>query len=180
MLFYASPLYSYILVLHNLMCRSHILLYADPIYSDISVMYTFRCQSFMLLYSGPTYSHRPMLYTLLCRQYILLYAGPTYSYITNLVCYTYFHWFFSPECQHKFRKQTGYIFQSPKQIKTWTTNITLHWINGIIRNNKCMFTKLNAVFYTHNGCMNKKILQRLIPSQIPDRFSKLLSSMAVP
>jgi hypothetical protein len=28
--------------------------------------------------------------------------------------------------------------------------------------------------------MNKKILQRLIPSQIPDRFSKLLCSMAVP
>jgi hypothetical protein len=42
-------------------------------------------------------------------------------YITNLVCYTYFHWFFSPECQHIFGKQTGYIFQSPKTIKTWTT-----------------------------------------------------------
>ena len=44
-----------------------------------------------------------------------------YSYITNLVCYTYVHWFFSPECQHIFGKQTGYIFQSPKTIKTWTT-----------------------------------------------------------
>ena len=43
------------------------------------------------------------------------------SYITNLVCYAYFHWFFSPECQHIFGKQTGYIFQSPKTIKTWTT-----------------------------------------------------------
>ena len=42
-------------------------------------------------------------------------------YITNLVCYTYFHWFFSPECQHIFGKQTGYISQSPKTIKTWTT-----------------------------------------------------------
>jgi hypothetical protein len=41
--------------------------------------------------------------------------------IMNLVCYTYFHWFFSPECQHIFRKQTGYIFQSPKTIKIWTT-----------------------------------------------------------
>jgi hypothetical protein len=40
-------------------------------------------------------------------------------YITNLVCYTYFHWFFSPECI--FGKQTGYIIQSPKKIKTWTT-----------------------------------------------------------
>ena len=42
-------------------------------------------------------------------------------YITNLVCYTYFHWFFSSEYQHIFGKQTGYIFQSPKKIKTWTT-----------------------------------------------------------
>ena len=41
--------------------------------------------------------------------------------ITNLVCYTYFHWFFNPECQHIFGKQTGYIFQSPTTIKTWTT-----------------------------------------------------------
>ena len=44
-----------------------------------------------------------------------------YIYITKLVCYTYFHWFFNPECQHMFGKQTGYIFQSPKKIKTWTT-----------------------------------------------------------
>ena len=44
-----------------------------------------------------------------------------YIYITNLVCYTYFHWYFNPECQHIFGKQTGYIFQSPKTIKTWTT-----------------------------------------------------------
>ena len=44
-----------------------------------------------------------------------------YIYITNLVCYTYFLWFFNPACQHIFGKQTGYIFQSPKTIKTWTT-----------------------------------------------------------
>jgi hypothetical protein len=44
-----------------------------------------------------------------------------YIYITNLVCCTYFHWLFNPECQHIFGKQTGYIFQSPKTIKTWTT-----------------------------------------------------------
>jgi hypothetical protein len=42
-------------------------------------------------------------------------------YITNLVCYTYFHWFFNPECHHIFGKQTEYIFQSSKMIKTWTT-----------------------------------------------------------
>ena len=68
------------------------------------------------------------------------------AYITNLVCYTYFHWFFSPECQHIFGKQTGYIFQ----------NITLHWINGIIRKNKCIFTKLNAVFILKTAAWTKK------------------------
>ena len=44
-----------------------------------------------------------------------------YVYITDLVCYTCFHRFFNPKCQHIFRKQTGYIFQSPKTIKTWAT-----------------------------------------------------------
>jgi hypothetical protein len=39
-----------------------------------------------------------------------------YIYIMDLVCYTYFHWFFNPECQHIFGKQTGYIFQSPKKF----------------------------------------------------------------
>ena len=39
------------------------------------------------------------------------------AYITDLVYYTNFHWFFNPECQHIFGKQTGYIFQSPKNDK---------------------------------------------------------------
>ena len=85
----------------------------------------------------------------------------------KLVCYTYFHWFLNPECQHIFGKQTGYIFQSPKSIKTWTTKYYAslnQWYN------------IKCCFYTQNGCMNKIILQRLIPSQIPDRFSKLLCS----
>ena len=51
----------------------------------------------------------------------MYYTHCMLSYITNLVCYTYFHWFFSPECQHIFGKQTGYIFQSPKTIITCTT-----------------------------------------------------------
>jgi hypothetical protein len=33
--------------------------------------------------------------------------------ITDLVCCTYFHWFFNPECQHIFGKQTG-IYFSPQ------------------------------------------------------------------
>jgi hypothetical protein len=49
------------------------------------------------------------------------FFSSTCRYITDLVCFTYFHWFFSPECQHIFGKQTGYIFQFPKTIKTWTT-----------------------------------------------------------
>jgi hypothetical protein len=39
------------------------------------------------------------------------------------------------------------IYFSPqKRLKHGRQNITLHWINGIIRNNKCIFTKLNTVF----------------------------------
>jgi len=37
------------------------------------------------------------------------------TYITDLVCYTNFHWFFNHECQHIFGKQTGYIFQPSKK-----------------------------------------------------------------
>jgi hypothetical protein len=40
-------------------------------------------------------------------------------------------------------------FGPQKTITTWLTKteiFTLHWINIIIRNNKCIFTKLNAVF----------------------------------
>ena len=44
-----------------------------------------------------------------------------YTYITDLVCRTNFHWSFNHECQHIFGKQTGYIFQSPKTMVTWTT-----------------------------------------------------------
>ena len=48
-------------------------------------------------------------------------------YITNLVCYTYFHWFFSPECQHIFGKQTGYIYFSPqKRLQHGRQHIRLH------------------------------------------------------
>ena len=75
------------------------------------------------------------------------------------------------------RKTDGYIFQSPKTIKTWMTK---HYASLNQRYNKCIFTKLNAVFILKTAAWTKKILQRLIPSQIPDRFSKLLCSTAVP
>ena len=102
------------------------------------------------------------------------------TYITDLVCYTNFHWFFKHEGQHIFGKQTGYIFQSPKNDNMDDKKITLHWINSIIRNIKCIFTKLNAVFILKTAVWTKKILQQTILSQIPDRFSKLLCSTAVP
>ena len=69
-----------------------------------------------------------------------------YIYITDLVFYTNFHWFFNPECQHIFGKQTGYIFQSPKNDNMADKIETLQWINSIIRNNKCILTKLYPVF----------------------------------
>ena len=52
-----------------------------------------------------------------------------YIYITNLVCYTHIHWFFNPECQHIFGKQTGGIyvrFRPPSfgPQKTITTRLT--------------------------------------------------------
>jgi hypothetical protein len=63
----------------------------------------------------------PILRNFWLRMHTLKGTSASLTYITNLVCYTYFHLFFSPECQHIFGKQTGYIFQSPKTIKTWTT-----------------------------------------------------------
>jgi hypothetical protein len=105
------------------------------------------------------------------------------AYATDLVCYTNSHWFFKHECQHIFGKQMGYIVQSLKTIKTWTTKIeifTLHWINSIIRNNKCILTKLNAVFLHKTAVWTTKNSTTENSSQIPDRFSKLLCSTAVP
>ena len=54
-----------------------------------------------------------------------------------------------------FGKQMEYIFQSPKTIKTWTTkhyaSLNQWW------NNKCIFTKLNAVFILKTAAWTKKI-----------------------
>ena len=47
-------------------------------------------------------------------------------------------------------------FQKNNRITTWPTKIfTLHWINCIIPNNKCIFTQSIAVFTL---CLNKNIL----------------------
>jgi hypothetical protein len=81
----------------------------------------------------------------------------TYTYITNLVCYTYCHWFFNPECQHIFGMQTGYIFQSPKTIKPWTTKHYASLNQWYNTNNKCIFTKLNSVFILKTAAWTKNI-----------------------
>jgi hypothetical protein len=38
----------------------------------------------------------------------------------------------------------GIYFSPQKRLKDGWRNITLHWINGIIRNNKCILTKLES------------------------------------
>ena len=104
--------------------------------ATISLTYCFKVtlntialtQSFNVLYARNTWGKKQN--GILCDEWllwrnifnVLTYIKIRIRYITDLVCYTYFHWFFNPECQHIFGKQTGYIFQSPKTIKTWTTN----------------------------------------------------------
>ena len=63
--------------------------------------------------------------------------------ITNLVCYTHFHWFFNPECQHIFRKQTGYIC---------TFSVSLIWApknnNNTVDKNRNIYASLNQYHNT--------------------------------
>jgi hypothetical protein len=42
------------------------------------------------------------------------------------------------------------------------------------------FYQIRCCFHAQNGCMNKKILQQIIPSQIPDLICKLICFTAVP
>jgi hypothetical protein len=52
----------------------------------------------------------------------------------------------------------GIYFSPQKRLKHGRQNITLHWINGIIRNNKCMFTKLNAAFILKTAAWTQKYI----------------------
>jgi hypothetical protein len=61
-LLYAGHIYSYMSVLHTLMCRSYILLNVSPLYSNMSMLYTVICQLSTLSYYG-----MPTLYTVICR-----------------------------------------------------------------------------------------------------------------
>ena len=51
---------------------------------------------------------------------------PTIAYNTDLFCYTNLHWLMNHECRHIFGKQTGYIFQFPKNDNMDDNTITLH------------------------------------------------------
>ena len=42
------------------------------------------------------------------------------------------------------------------------------------------FYTIKLCFYTQNNCMDKNKLLQIIPSQTPDRFSKLVCPTAVP
>ena len=59
-------------------------------------------------------------------------------YITNLVCYTYFHWLFNPGCQHIFGKQTF--------------SVSLIWAsknnNNVVDKNRNIYASLNQYHNT--------------------------------
>ena len=82
-----------------------------------------------------------------------------YIYITDLVCYTNFHWFFNHECQHIFGK---HIFQSPKNAKNMDDKNTNNY-TSLNQYHNTYFYQIKCRFYPQNGCMNKKKLQQIIP-----------------
>jgi hypothetical protein len=65
------------------------------------------------------------------------------------------------------------LWKHERQNISFTESMALYRIINVY------FYQIKCCFYTQNGCVNKKILQQLIPSHIPDRFSKLLCSTAV-
>ena len=71
------------------------------------------------------------------------YGDWIWLYITNLVCYAYFHWLFNPECQHIFGKQTGYIC---------TFSVSLIWApknnNNVVDKNRNIYASLNQYHNT--------------------------------
>ena len=90
------------------------------------------------------YGYRFLLY--ICVSGIDFYCiYVLWVYITNLVCYTHFHWFFNPECQHIFGKQTGYIC---------TFSVSLIWApknnnnNNTVDKNRNIYASLNQYHNT--------------------------------
>ena len=79
-----------------------------------------------------------------------------YIYITDLVYYTIFIGSSTLNVSIYSENRRGIYFSPQKRWKHGRQNITLHWINGIIPNNKCIFTKLNAVFILKTAAWTKK------------------------
>ena len=75
--------------------------------------------------------------------YLPFFIWYMYIYITNLVCYPYFHWLFNPECQHILGKQTGYIC---------TFSVSLIWApkknNNVGDKNRNIYASLNQYHNT--------------------------------
>ena len=73
---------------------------------------------------------------------VLIFRRILYD-ITNLVCYTHLHWFFNPEGQHIFGKQTGYMC---------TFSISLIWApknnNNTVDKNRNIYASLNQYHNT--------------------------------
>jgi hypothetical protein len=66
-----------------------------------------------------------------------------------------------PSTGFKPTNRRGLYFSPQKRLKHGRQNIRLHWINDIIWDNKCIFTKLNAVFILKKAEWTKKIIHML-------------------
>jgi hypothetical protein len=81
--------------------------------NDCSVIYRGETRSFLEYHdawfvlkqhANLDYSTNSLKQQFAGRHIFIAFVKQIFLYITNLVCYTYFHWFFSPECQHIFGK----------------------------------------------------------------------------
>jgi hypothetical protein len=93
------------------------------------------------------YYHHSLLYTIL--------------YITNLVCYTYFHWFFNPECQplvwpYDVESFQGSMFCLFVMAQPW--NIGVCWIDQVFVTELTVViffcSSLYSVLHTSVSCYN--------------------------
>ena len=105
-------------------------------------------------------------------QYVILYYRFSLLHIFALVL--------QPWMSAYSENRKGIYFSPQKRFKHGRENITLHWINCIIYRIINVFLPNYMLFLYSKRLHEHTQLQRLIPSQIPDRFSKLLRSTAVP
>jgi hypothetical protein len=98
------------------------------IHSHLITTYDILQQS--MTYITATYDILQQSMTYITATYDILQQSMTY--ITNLVCYTYFHWFFCPECQHIFvcdginRCNIFFVHAAVLSIKTAFNLVKIH------------------------------------------------------